>query len=67
MHTHTHTLIIRKELMLDLMKLALRDIEENYETFIDNQRKSYQRGLGQKRRKRRQRERRGGWMIFFSK
>lgn len=43
-HTHIHMLFIRKELMLDLMKLALRDVEENYETFIDNQRKAYQRG-----------------------
>lgn len=36
---------LRKELMLDLMRMALRDIEESYETFIDNQRKGYQRGL----------------------
>lgn len=43
-YTHTHMLFIRKELMLDLMKLALRDVEENYEMFIDNQRKAYQRG-----------------------
>lgn len=44
-YSFVHSTFTRKELMLDLMRMALRDIEESYETFIDNQRKGYQRGF----------------------